>query len=79
MKSTGRVVAIEKLVKSKPTWPTCDCLMTDGTRQRLFGMMVVQPFLNGDVAELVTNDGDLAAMLRAMDTDETITIKVKEF
>lgn len=78
MKSAGRVAAIEKLVKNKATWPTCDCLMTDGTRQRLFGMMVVQPFLNGDVAELVTNDGDLAAMLRAMDTNETIKIEIKE-
>lgn len=78
MKSAGRVAAIEKLVKNKPTWPTCDCLMTDGTRQRLFGMTVVQPFLNGDVAELVTNDGDLAAMLRAMDTNETIKIEIKE-
>lgn len=80
MKQTvlARTMAIEKVVKSKATWPTCDCLMTDGTRQRLFGMMIVQPFLNGEVAELVTNDNDLAALLRAMDTDETIKIDVKE-
>lgn len=78
MKQTvlARTMAIEKVVKSKATWPTCDCLMTDGTRQRLFGMMIVQPFLNGEVAELVTNDNDLAAMLRQMDIDETVEINL---
>lgn len=81
MKSTNRarLQAVEKLIKGKSTWPTCDCLMRDGNEQRLFGMMVVEPFLNGDIVALTTNDADLAAMLRAMDTDETINIDVKEF
>lgn len=79
MKSTNRarLQAVEKLIKGKATWPTCDCLMRDGNEQRFFGMMVVEPFLNGEIVALTTNDADLAAMLRAM--DETINIDVKEF
>ena len=77
--SRARLEAVEKLIKNKPTWPTCDCLMNDGGKKRLFGMMVIQPFLDGEIAAVTTNDADLAAMLRAMDVDETITIEVKEF
>ena len=77
MKSNlARVFALEKMVKSKPTWPTCDCLMKDGDERRFFGMMVLQPFLDGEIAALTTNDADLAAMLRAMDTDNTVEIKL---
>ena len=71
-----RVRALENLIRSKPTWPTCDCLMKDGDERRFFGMMVLQPFLDGEIVALTTNDADLAAMLRAMDTDNTVEIKL---
>lgn len=77
MKSNlARVFALEKMVKSKPTWPTCDCLMKDGDERRFFGMMVLQPFLDGEIVALTTNDADLAAMLRQMDTDKTVEINL---
>jgi len=77
MKSSfTRVRALENMIRSKPTWPTCDCLMRDGNEKKLFGMMVLQPFLDGEIAALTTNDADLAAMLRAMDTDNTVEIKL---
>jgi hypothetical protein len=50
--------------------------MSDGGEKRLFGMSVLQPFLNGDIAALTTNDADLAAMLRQMDTDGTVEITI---
>lgn len=71
-----RVRALENLIRSKPTWPTCDCLMKDGDEKKFFGMMVLQPFLDGEIAALTTNDADLANMLRAMDTDKTVEIKL---
>ena len=71
-----RVRALENLIRSKPTWPTCDCLMRDGNEKKYFGMMVLQPFLVGDIAALTTNDAELAAMLRQMDKDETVEIKL---
>lgn len=77
MKSNlARVFALEKMVKSKPTWPTCDCLMKDGDEKKFFGMMVLQPFLDGEIVALTTNDADLAAMLRQMDTDKTVEINL---
>lgn len=81
MKQTNRarLEAVEKLIKSKTTWPTCICLMKGGGQQRLFGMMVLQPFLDGEIDAITTNDADLAAMLRGMDTEETVKIDVKEF
>ena len=72
-----RVRALENLIRSKPTWPTCVCRMKDGTEKKIFGMMVIEPFLNGEIVALTTNDADIAAMLQAM--DETINIDVKEF
>ena len=71
-----RVRALENLIRSKPTWPTCDCLMKDGDEKKFFGMMVLQPFLDGEIAALTTNDADLANMLRAMDTDKAVEIKL---
>ena len=71
-----RVRALENLIRSKPTWPTCDCLMKDGDEKKFFGMMVLQPFLDGEIVALTTNDADLAAMLRQMDTDKTVEINL---
>ena len=77
MKSNlSRVFALEKMVKNKPTWPTCDCMMKDGGEKRFFGMMVLQPFLDGEIVSLTTNDADLTAMLRNMDTDKTVEINL---
>ena len=77
MKTTAlRVRALENLIRSKQSWPACDCLMKDGGEKRFFGMMVLQPFLDGDIAALTTNDADLASMLRAMDTERTVEINL---
>lgn len=72
-----RVRALENLIRSKPIWPTCSCRMKDGGEKKYFGMTVVEPFLNGEILSLTTNDADIAAMLRAM--DETINIEMGEF
>ena len=77
MKSNlARVFALEKMIRNKPTWPTCDCQMKDGGERRFFGMMVLQPFLDGEIVALTTNDADLATMLRQMDTDKTVEINL---
>lgn len=74
--SLVRVRALENLIRSKPTWPTSDCLMKDGNKKRFFGMMVLQPFLDGEIVTLTTDDADMAAMLRQMDADNTVEIKL---
>lgn len=71
-----RVRALENMMRSKATFPTCVCRMSDGGEKRLFGMSVLQPFLDGEIAALTTNDADLAAMLRQMDTDGTVEITI---
>lgn len=71
-----RVRALENLIRSKPTWPTCDCTMKNGEEKRFFGAMVLQPFLDGEIVALTTNDADIASMLRHMDMDETVDIKL---
>lgn len=74
--SMMRVRALENLIRSKTKIPTCVCRMKDGGEKRFFGMMVLQPFLDGEVAAMTTNDADLAAMLRQMDTDNTVEINL---
>ena len=71
-----RIRALENKMRSKPVLPTCICTMKDGGEKRFFGMMVLQPFLDGDIAALTTNDADLASMLRAMDTESTVEINL---
>lgn len=77
MKSNAlRVKALENMIRSKPTWPTCNCRMKDGGEKRFSGLMVLQPFLDGEIAALTTNDADIASMLRQMDTDNTVEINL---
>lgn len=71
-----RVKALENRIRSKPKIPACVCRMKDGGEKRFFGMMVLQPFLDDEIAALATNDADLAEMLRQMDTDGTVEITI---
>lgn len=71
-----RIRALENMIRSKTAVPTCLCRMKYGGEKRFFGMSVLQPFLDGEITAITTNDADLASMLRNMDTEETVEINL---
>ncbi len=71
-----RLIALEKAVNAKANIPRSICKMKDGTITEINGTSIIQPFLNGDIVEAVCDDADIACLLRAMDSENTVPIEM---
>ena len=71
----NRIHALEKILNAKADIPRTICKMKNGTIMEIHGMGVLQPMLNEEIVEAVCDDADIACLLRAMDTENTVKIE----
>ena len=74
-----RAVKLEKEQRrKKKRFPACDCVMRDGTQKRLYGLSVLLPLLDGEIATVTTEDADIATLMGKMNIFEAEIILKKE-
>lgn len=72
---TNRVDLLERAISSLDV-PKSVCQMEDGTIDRIEGLSVIAPFLEGKIKSVVCDNPDVANLLRAMDSENHVKIEI---
>lgn len=73
---SNRLKAISRAVEGQPCIPVSICKRTTGETMEYYGMTVLQPFLNGELSEIRSNNPDIVNLLKSMAADNTVTIEI---
>ena len=66
-----KMYILERITKST-------CRMKNGETRLFLGFDVLLPFLEGEITSVVTNNQELASLMRGMDTDNDVKILITD-